>query len=183
MVGPDGRSKPWNFTPSARIMKIKLNNESIAVVRKDLAADYQALADQHSEEVVHILEEYVTTQLEIICQIQENEVDRQATGRQSVETVELPDNPLEEAAPKPQEEVVAATSTPPISEPATKETPEPAPIPVPHAMPPTTPLPTTTAPPQPESCPTPTTELPAQPDLTTEPTTTPLAEPAWDRSA
>ena len=38
----------------------KLNNESIAAVREDLAADYQALADQHSEEVAQILEEYNT---------------------------------------------------------------------------------------------------------------------------
>ena len=32
----------------------KLNNDSIAAVREDLAADYQALADRHSEEVVQI---------------------------------------------------------------------------------------------------------------------------------
>ena len=36
----------------------KLNEDSIATVREDLAADYKALAYHHSEEVVQILEEY-----------------------------------------------------------------------------------------------------------------------------
>ena len=58
----------------------KLNNESIVVVREDLAADYQALADRHSEEVVQILEEYGTAELEIARQLQENEADPLATG-------------------------------------------------------------------------------------------------------
>ena len=42
----------------------KLNDESIATVREDLATDYQALADQHLEEVAQILEEYGATELE-----------------------------------------------------------------------------------------------------------------------
>ena len=58
----------------------KLNNESIAAVREDLAADYQALVDRHSEEVVQILEEYDTAALEIARLLQENEVDRLPTG-------------------------------------------------------------------------------------------------------
>ena len=41
----------------------KLNNESIVAVRKDLAADDQALAYCHSEEVAQILEEYGATEL------------------------------------------------------------------------------------------------------------------------
>ena len=41
------------------------NEESIAAVCEDLAVDYQALADHHSEEVVKLLEEYGTTDLEI----------------------------------------------------------------------------------------------------------------------
>ena len=45
----------------------KLNSESIAAVREDLADDYQALADRHSEELVQILEE--------------NEAERLATGQ------------------------------------------------------------------------------------------------------
>ena len=156
----------------------KLNNESIAAVHEDLAADYQALADQHSEEVAQILEEYVTDELEIARQLQENEADRLATGRQTVETVVLPDNPREEAEPKPQEESIPATSTPPVREPATKETPDCAPISVPDARDPDTPLPsTTTTPPQPELCPTATMEPPAQPDLTSEPTIVRMAEP------
>ena len=142
----------------ARKCFFKLNNESIAAVREDLAPDYQVLADRHSEEVVKLLEEYGMAELEIARQLQENEADRLASGRQSVETAELPDNPLEEAALKAQEESVAATSTPPINEPATEETPDPAPSPMPNATPPTTLLPTpATAPPQPESCPTTTT--------------------------
>ena len=58
----------------------KLSNESIAAVREDLAADYQALADRHSDEVVQILEEYSTAELEIARQLQENEGDRLGTG-------------------------------------------------------------------------------------------------------
>ena len=71
----------------------KLENESIAGDREDLAVDYQALADRHSREVVQILEEYGTAELEIAPQLQENEEDRLAIGRQSVKTVELPDSP------------------------------------------------------------------------------------------
>ena len=143
----------------------KLSNESIAAVREDLAADYQALADRHSEEVVQILEEYGTAELEIARQLQENEADRLALGRQTIETVELPDNPREEAEPKPQEEPVATTSAPPVSESTAEETPNSAPILVPDTTALETPLPTTTtAQPQPESCPTATMEPPAQPD-------------------
>ena len=46
---------------------------------------------------MQILKEYGATELEIAHQLQQNEADRQATGRQTVQTVELPDNPLEEA--------------------------------------------------------------------------------------
>ena len=56
-----------------------MNNESITAVRKDLAADYQPLADQHLEEVAQILEEYGTPELEIARQIQENEANKLAT--------------------------------------------------------------------------------------------------------
>ena len=35
----------------------KLNEESIASVREDLTANYQALADHHSEEIVQLLED------------------------------------------------------------------------------------------------------------------------------
>ena len=92
--------------------------------------------------------------------------------------MELPDNPQEEAEPKPQEEPVAATSAPPVNECTTKETPDSAPIFVPDAPAPDTPLPTTkTAPPQPESCPTATMEPSAHPDLPAEPTIAPLTDP------
>ena len=36
----------------------KLNDESIADVRTELARDYQALTDQHSEELAQLLEEF-----------------------------------------------------------------------------------------------------------------------------
>ena len=57
----------------------KLNNESIATVREDLAADYQTLADRHSEEVVQILEEYSATELEIAHQLVSSERPRAET--------------------------------------------------------------------------------------------------------
>ena len=45
-----------------------LCHKSIAAVREDLVTDYQALADQHSEEIAHILE-YGATELEIVHQL------------------------------------------------------------------------------------------------------------------
>ena len=45
---------------------------------------------------MQILEEYDVAELEIARQLQQHEEDRQATKRQTVEIVELPDNPLEE---------------------------------------------------------------------------------------
>ena len=59
----------------------KLNENSIATVREDLAKDYQALADQHLEEVTQILEEYGATEVELGHQIQATEADRLATGQ------------------------------------------------------------------------------------------------------
>ena len=58
---------------------LKLNDESIATVREDLAADYQTLADRHSEEVVQILEEYSATELEIAHQLVSSERPRAET--------------------------------------------------------------------------------------------------------
>ena len=59
----------------------KLNNKSIAAVREDLAVDYQALADRHSDEMAQILEEYGAPELEITHQLQKNEAERLATGQ------------------------------------------------------------------------------------------------------
>ena len=53
----------------------KLNNKSIAAAREDLATDYKALANRHSEEVVQILEEYGAAYLEIGSQLQQYEAD------------------------------------------------------------------------------------------------------------
>ena len=57
----------------------KLNEESIATVREDLAADYQTLADHHSKEVVQLFEEYGATVLEIACHLHQYEAERRAT--------------------------------------------------------------------------------------------------------
>ena len=74
----------------------KLNDESIAAVREDLAADYQALADHHSEEVIELLEEYDVADLEIARHLLRYDAKRKATGLKVIEIVELPDNPPEE---------------------------------------------------------------------------------------
>ena len=79
----------------------KINNDSIAAVREDLAAKYQDLADHHLEEVVQILEEYGAVDLEIAHQLQHYEANRHGTKLQTVETVELPYNVTEEAALSP----------------------------------------------------------------------------------
>ena len=49
----------------------KLNDESIADVRTELARDYQALADQHSEELAQLLEEFGESQEEMFHRIME----------------------------------------------------------------------------------------------------------------
>ena len=94
------RADHENWTKEGKVF-FKLNDESIATVREDLATDYQALADQHLEEVVQILEEYGAAELEIAHQLQANETNRLATGKQTIETVELPDSPLEDTGPTP----------------------------------------------------------------------------------
>ena len=71
----------------------KLNNDSIATVREDLAKDYQALADQQLEEVMQIRDAYAAAEEELGHQIQATEADRLSTGQQTVETVQLPDSP------------------------------------------------------------------------------------------
>ena len=152
----------------------KLSNESIAAVREDLATDYQALADRHSEEVAQILEEYGATEVEIAHRLQANEADRLATVQQTIETVELPDSSPEDAGPTPQEEPVAATASPPVSEPTLMEASDSGSIPIPDATEAATPLPTTLdAPPQAEPHTTATREQPVHPEPTPELATTP----------
>ena len=88
------------------------------------------------------------------------------------------DSPQEDAGPEPQEEPVAATSTPSVSEPTREETPDSGPIPMPNTTDAATPLLATSAsPPQTEPCAAATREPPAQPELTSEPVTTRVAEP------
>ena len=125
-----------------------LCHKSIAAVREDLVTDYQALADQHSEEIAHILEEYGTAELEIAHQLHKDEAERLTTGQQTIEIVE----------------------------PTMKETPDSEPIPILDATAVDTPLPPTLdTPPQAE--PTATREPPAHPELTSKPATTPHADP------
>ena len=71
----------------------KLNNDSIATVREDLAKDYQALADQQLEEVTQILEAYGAAEEELGHQIQATEADRLSIGQQTVETIAIPNSP------------------------------------------------------------------------------------------
>ena len=122
----------------------KLNEDSIATVCENLAADYKALADHHSEDIVQIMEDYGVADLEIARQLQQYDADMQATGLQTVEIVELPDNPTEEAASGPQGEPVLTTPTPTNGEPAMAGTLEPAPLQMPETTPPTASSVTTT---------------------------------------
>ena len=113
-----------------------------------MTTDYQALTNQHSEEVAHILEEYGAAELEIDHQLHKDEAERLTTGQQTIEIVE----------------------------PTMKETPDSEPIPILDATAVDTPLPPTLdTPPQAE--PTATREPPAHPELTSKPATTPHADP------
>ena len=58
--------------------------------------DYKALAGHHSEETVHLLEEYSVANLEIAHHLHQYEVEQKAIGLQAVDIVELPDNQPEE---------------------------------------------------------------------------------------
>ena len=148
----------------------KLNDDSIATVREDLAKDYQALADQHLEEVTQILEEYGAAEVELGHQIQATEADRLATGQQTVETVELPDSPPEDAGPTTQEAPEAATSAPPVSEPPLTGALDSVPSPVTNVPEATTSPPLNMSLQEDKGI---TTEQPAHEELTAEQTTAP----------
>ena len=47
----------------------KLNEESIAAIREDLAQDYRTLADQHSEELAQLLDDFGESQEDLFHQI------------------------------------------------------------------------------------------------------------------
>ena len=124
----------------------KLNDESIAAVREDLAADYQALADHHSEEVIELLEEYGTTDLEIVRNLHLDEVKRKTTELQAVETVELSNIPRKEheSVRATQGKPESTTPAPTNLEPDTVLTLEPTPVLTTETMPPPEPTPATT---------------------------------------
>ena len=150
----------------------KLNDESIATVREDLATNYQALPDHHLEEVAQMLEEYRVAELEIGHQLQATEAHRVAIGQQMIETVHLSDSPREDAGPTPQETPAAATSVPPVSEPMMMEAVVFAPIPITDATEAATPTsPTSNMPLQADTCTA--MEQPAHSEPTSEQTTAP----------
>ena len=66
------------------------------------------MANQHSKEIAHIFDEYGADELEIAHQLHKDEAERLVTGQQTIETVELPDSPPEEARQTPQDEPAAA---------------------------------------------------------------------------
>ena len=53
----------------------KLHEESIASICEDLEAEYQALADHHSEEVVQLLVDFGQDKLEVACHLHQYEVE------------------------------------------------------------------------------------------------------------
>ena len=112
----------------------KLNNDSIATVREDLAKDYQALADQQLEEVTQILDAYGAAEEELGHQIQATEADRLSTGQQTIETVELPDSPPADGVLPAQEAPTDVTPEPPVSEPPLTGTFDFMPSPVANAL-------------------------------------------------
>ena len=54
--------------------------------------DYQALADQHSKEIVKLLEDFSVSQVETTCNLQEYEAEWKKNAKcDKEETIELPD--------------------------------------------------------------------------------------------
>ena len=49
----------------------KLNEESVTAMREDLAQDYRTLADQHSEELTLLLEDFGESQEDIFHRLME----------------------------------------------------------------------------------------------------------------
>ena len=83
--------------------------------------DYQALADQHSKEIVKLLEDFSVSQVETTCNLQEYEAERKAVAQGNAETVELPDSDSSQHSPAAQEK---PQSTTPASEPTSEATPD-----------------------------------------------------------
>ena len=98
------------------------------------------------------------------------EADRLTTGQQTVETVDLPDIPSEDAGPTTQEAPAVATSAPPISEPPLTGALDSVPSPVTNAPEATTSLPLNTPLHEDNDR---TTEQPAHDQLTAEQTPVP----------
>ena len=135
-----------------------------------MAKDYQALADQHLEEVTQILEEYGAAEVELGHQIQAIEAGRLATGYQTVETAELLNSSPEDTGPTTQEEPEAVTSAPPVSKPTLTRALDSAPCPVTNVSEATTSPPLNMSLQADEGI---TTEQPAHEELTTDQTTAP----------
>ena len=88
-----------------------------------------------------ILQEYGAAEFELGHQLQATEADKLPTGQQTIETMELPDSPPEDAGPTPHEEPVAVTSAPRVSEPTLTGATDSAPSPVTNVTEATTPPP------------------------------------------
>ena len=93
----------------------KLNEESIASVREDLATNYQALADHPSEEVVQLLEDYGTAKLEVTRHLHQYEAKRRATQSDEIEMVERPHS--DSNPPSPHRQILASQEEPEMTTP------------------------------------------------------------------
>ena len=83
----------------------KLNEESIAAVREDLAQDYRTLADQHSEELAQLLDDFGESQEDLFHQIMQAGSTR--TNEESI-AIPIPDT-AEQEEPQPMSPEITAT--------------------------------------------------------------------------
>ena len=57
----------------------KLSDETVAAVREDLANDYRELAEQHSEELAHLLDDFGVSQEKLLDRLMEIKGEQQRT--------------------------------------------------------------------------------------------------------
>ena len=67
----------------------KLSDESIASVREDLAKDYRELAEQHSEELSQLLDDFGESQEELLDHLMERRATQHAVPVTKTETAEV----------------------------------------------------------------------------------------------
>ena len=83
----------------------KLNEESIVAVREDLAQDYRTLADQHSEELAQLLDDFGESQEDLFHQITQAGSTR--TNEESI-AIPIPDT-AEQEEPQPMSPEITTT--------------------------------------------------------------------------